>query len=155
MSRRRNDSLTLQLRRVICSFGATLLGMTNKAYAVVGITEEEFIHSDDMPLRVIHDVMDAVRTACATSMKNIKDMHARGVRIGHADMMVYSRDAISDGPLEGFESYVSLLFINKAAQAACNLAGVPLKVIDQIDDDRLPPQVGLLVRMPLYVEGPR
>jgi hypothetical protein len=129
--------------------------MTNKAYAVVGITEEEFIHSDDMPLRVIHDVMDAVRTACASSMMTIKAMHARGARIGHADMMVYSRDAISEGPLEGFENYASLLFINKAAQAACNQAGVPLKIINEIDDDSLPAQVGLLVRMPLYLEGPR
>ena len=129
--------------------------MTTKAYAVVGITEEEFIHADDMPLRVIHDVMDAVRTACASSMATIKDMRTRGARVGHADMAVYSRDAISEGPLEGFENYVSLLFINKAAQAACKQAGITLKIIDEIEEDRLPPQVGLLVRMPLYLEGPR
>jgi hypothetical protein len=129
--------------------------MTSKAYAVVGTTEEEFIHADDMPLGVIHDVMDAVRTACASSMKAIKAMRTRGDRVGHADMVVYSRDAISEGPLEGFENYVSLLFINKAAQAACNQAGVPLKIIDEIDDESLPAQVGLLVRMPLYLAAPR
>lgn len=129
--------------------------MTNKAYVVVGITEEEFIHSADMPLRIIHDVMDAVRTACASSLNTLPALRTKGARIARADMVVYSRDAYSDGPLEGFESYVSLLFINKHAQAACDDAGIRLKIIHETDEESLPAQIGLLVRMPRYFEGPR
>jgi hypothetical protein len=127
--------------------------VTSKAYAVVGITEEEFIHSADMPLRIIHDVMDAVRTACASSLNTLPALRTKGARIARADMVVYSRDAYSEGPLESFETYVSLLFINKPAQAACDDAGIRLKIMNEIDEESLPPQVGLLVRMPRYFEG--
>ena len=60
-------------------------------------------------------------------------------------MVVFIRDAFAEGSVEGFEDYVTLLFINRPVQEICRQAGVSLNIIHECDEENLPSPIGRLV----------
>lgn len=63
------------------------------------------------------------------------------------EMVVFICDAFDEGLPSGFDKYTSLLFLNQAAQAVCEKAGVQLDLVNETDEL---PEVSLLVDAPLF-----
>ena len=127
--------------------------VTTKAFAMVGITKEEFFSSGGGA--TADAVMRAVKAAWRSSMMSVQSNLAEGVRIDTTHMVVLIRDAFAEGSVEGFEDYVTLLFINRPVQEICRQAGVRLNIIHECDEESLPSPIGRLVALPLYSKLPK
>ena len=122
--------------------------MTERAYAVVGITAAEFSAAAGW------DTADAVQTAVSRahwlSLATMRQWAVVASRVGKTEMVVLIRDAFAEEKVPGFEGYVTVLFVNRPAQAVCDEAGIKLNVIAEMDEDQLPQPLGRFVVLPLY-----
>jgi len=98
--------------------------------------------------------MNAVSAAFWSSGRSVSAIRAKGAQIGMTNMVVLIRGSFDEGPVRGFESYATLLFINRPAQEACRRAGVALNIVSELDEEGLPDPIGRLVQLPLYFEKP-
>jgi hypothetical protein len=115
---------------------------------VVGITAAEFSGTAGW------DTADAVQTAVSRaywlSLATMRQWAVVASRVGKTEMVVLIRDPFAEGKVPGFEGYVTMLFVNRTAQAACDEAGIKLNVIAEMDEDQLPQPLGRFVLLPLY-----
>jgi hypothetical protein len=119
------------------------------AFHVVGLSDEQFSATAgsfyDFILKVLNTASRRTMQQAALDRGNYKAKTILEVRT----LAAYE----DDGLPSGFEDYTELFFFNNPALAECNAAGMKYPVIKQITEEDMPPNAGIVCRVPLYLHN--
>jgi uncharacterized protein YozE (UPF0346 family) len=116
-------------------------------YNIVGLTDEEFAATVGGTASKISEI---IRRASYSTMEDRKrNRHAYPAKtIMEVQTIARFEDAAFP---KQFSDYTELLYLNNPALAACQNAGMQLRVIRQCEDREVPMEAGVFVRRPLYL----